>query len=420
MPQTARRRNILIALAILIIAILLLLLTRCPGPKPATPTRSSSTPATPSSTPAQPQATPEPAAQPAEVLTPATLTTPAQVAAGATFALTWTGPDNPGDYITIALPEAAADASGNYQQTRQGRALNLTAPMEPGAYEVRYIAARSRTILGRAPLEVLPVTAAIEAPAEVVLGAPFAVSWTGPNNTGDYITIVPQDTPDAKYGNYTDAAKGSPQTLTAPPEACDAEVRYVSGQDKKVLARRLVKVLAPSITLSAPVDAIAGSTIEVTWAGPNNAGDYITVVSREIPDGQYGNYTVTSSGSPLKLLIPIMAGDAELRYMTGQGNRVLARRGIKVVAAAVTLSAPHECTPGAAATITWTGPNNPGDYITIVPKGTPDGEYRDYTNTSTGSPLTVKAPKDPGDAEIRYMTGQGGKVLARIPIRIVQ
>ena len=68
--------------------------------------------------------------------------------------------------------------------------------------------------------------------------------------------------------------------------------------------------------------------------------------------------------------------------------------------------------------ITWTGPNNPGDYITIVPKGLPDGQYRDYATTSNGSPLTVKAPKDAGDAEIRYMTGQGGKVLARIAIEV--
>ncbi len=272
MPNNARRRNTLIVIAIIIIALLLLLVLRCSGPKAAAPTPTSHTtqPLQMPPVPAQPQASSEP---PAERLTPATLSVPAQVAAGATFPLSWTGPDNPGDYITIALPEAGADATGNYQLTQQGGVLNLTAPMEPGAYEVRYVAARSRTILGRAPLEVLPVTAAIEAPAEIVLGAPFTVSWTGPNNAGDYITIVAKEMPDANYGNYSDAAKGSPQTLTAPPEAGDAEVRYISGQDKKVLARRAVKVVAPSITLSAAADAIAGTTIEVTWTGPNISGD---------------------------------------------------------------------------------------------------------------------------------------------------
>ena len=68
--------------------------------------------------------------------------------------------------------------------------------------------------------------------------------------------------------------------------------------------------------------------------------------------------------------------------------------------------------------ITWTGPNNSGDYITVVAKGTPDGQYGAYTVTSEGSPLKVKAPKEAGDGEIRYMSGQGGKVLARVGIRI--
>jgi Ca-activated chloride channel family protein len=131
----------------------------------------------------------------------------------------------------------------------------------------------------------------------------------------------------------------------------------------------------------------------VAWKGPNNSGDYITIVPKEMPDGQYANYTVTSNGSPLKLLTPIMEGSAELRYMTGQGGKVLARRPITIVTAKVSLSAPAECAAGSDVSITWTGPNNPGDYITVVAKGTPDGQYGAYTVTSEGSPLKVKAPK---------------------------
>ena len=105
--------------------------------------------------------------------------------------------------------------------------------------------------------------------------------------------------------------------------------------------------------------------------------------------------------------------------MTGQGNRVLARRTIRLVAAEVTLSAAEEGKTGSAVSVTWTGPNNPGDYITVVAKSTPDGQYADYTLTSEGSPLDVTLPKEAGEAEIRYMTGQGNKVLARITIKVV-
>jgi Ca-activated chloride channel family protein len=104
--------------------------------------------------------------------------------------------------------------------------------------------------------------------------------------------------------------------------------------------------------------------------------------------------------------------------MTGQGNKVLGRRAITIKAAAITLAAPATAVPGSAVAITWTGPNNPGDYITIVPKSLPDGQYAHYTTTSSGSPLNVNAPKEAGECEVRYMTGQGNKVLARIGVRV--
>lgn len=416
---SSRTRNVVIA-AIILIIIVLLLLTRCmpkkapavvpPAPAPAT----TPTPAAAPSTPAP--ATPKPE----EVLTPATLTAPARVPAGAAFKVQWVGPNNEGDYISIA--KAADPASANtkyYSDTKHGPTLDMTAPIEPGTYELRYVTSKSHTIVGRLPIEIDPIAASVEAPPEVILGSTFTVTWVGPNNKDDYVTIVPKDAPDDRYLSYVETAKGSSLTLTAPTDTGDHEVRYINGDGKKVLARRAIKVIPAQVSLDAPDEAIAGARIDVAWVGPNNQGDYITIVKKETPDGRYDKYTNTSSGSPLKLLTPIMIGDAEIRYMTGQGNRVLARRPIKVVAAAITMSAPQECMPEADVSITWTGPNHPGDYITIVKKSTPDGQYGKYANTTSGSPLKVRAPKDLGDAEIRYCSGQGNAVLARIAIKVV-
>jgi hypothetical protein len=158
--------------------------------------------------------------------------------------------------------------------------------------------------------------------------------------------------------------------------------------------------------------------IAVTWIGPNNAGDYLTVVSKEAADGQFTNYTYTSAGTSLKVLLPIMSGEAEVRYMTGQGGKVLARKPISVVAPKVTLSAVEEVAAGSEFSVKWEGPNNPGDYITIVAKTARDGEYANYTYTANGLTLKIMAPKETGEAELRYMTGQGGKVLARRSITV--
>ncbi|MFO0831651.1 MAG: hypothetical protein U0637_07385 [Phycisphaerales bacterium] len=432
MSSPSRRRNTSIAIAILVIAIVILLLTRCrhkpapvePAPKPATraplPADAPANPAPVTQTPAHPATSQPVPAPPEEVLTPATLTTAATVTAGAPLSVTWTGPNNPGDYIIIVPAGAPAAANGDYQQTQLGATVPLTAPTEPGPHEVRYVTARSHTILGRASVEVTPAQATLTAPALAPFGAPFSVTWTGPDNTGDYITIVPKGTQDGTYGNYALTQQGSPLTLTAPAEAGPAELRYITGQGAKILARRPISISAPEVTITAPSTATAGSTAEVTWTGPDNKGDFITVVEKDKPDGQYGNYTNTASGSPLKLLLPIMAGDAELRYMTGQGAKVLARRPIAIKAAPITLNVPEQGAPGADVSITWTGPANPGDYITIVPKAAPDEAYAAYADASKGSPMTIQAPNDPGEAEVRYVAGQGRKVLARAPIRIIR
>jgi Ca-activated chloride channel family protein len=107
-----------------------------------------------------------------------------------------------------------------------------------------------------------------------------------------------------------------------------------------------------------------------------------------------------------------------VRYVSGQGDKVLARRPIQIVAAQITLTTPAKAPLGAPVPIVWTGPNNQNDYITIVSKGTPDGTDGHFAWTAAGSPAQVDPPDAPGPCEVRYVSGQGGKVLARINLEI--
>jgi Ca-activated chloride channel family protein len=141
-------------------------------------------------------------------------------------------------------------------------------------------------------------------------------------------------------------------------------------------------------------------------------------VPKTTPDGQYGNYADAVKGSPLKVTAPIRPGAAEIRYMSGQGAKVLGRRPIAIVAAKIAMKAPGESAAGGVVSIEWTGPNNAGDYFTIVSKASKDGTVFKMTNTARGSPLKVDAPKERGACEIRYMSGQGNLVLARADIEL--
>lgn len=419
MSKPNRRRTIIVVILLLLI-VLVLVLTRCtpengPAPSSVGPSPVSSSSPSPASLPAPAAvATPAP-----EVLTPAILQAPATVLAGATFSVTWTGPNNDGDYVTIVRQDASERASGAYTLTRSGSPLSITAPVEPAAnWELRYIAARSRQILGRTPVNVTPAAATLDAAGSVGLDSPLSITWTGPNNAGDFLTIVERNAPDRTYGPYTNTSQGSPLTVRAPPVAGDGEIRYLTGQGGKVLARRPVKITTPEVTLAAPAEGIAGANVTVTWTGPANSGDYITVVAKDRPDGQSGNYVTLSSSAPVKLRLPMDSGEAEIRYVTGRGAKVIGRRAIRIVAAEVSLSAPAAAAVNAPISVTWIGPANEGDFVTIVARGSPDSQVGNYTLTHRPSPLTIAAPKSPGEAELRYLSGQGQKILARRPITI--
>ena len=293
-------------------------------------------------------------------------------------------------------------------------------PIESGEAEIRYMTGQGNQVLARRPLAIVAADVTLSAADTIVAGSNVSVTWTGPNNSGDFITIAAKDRPDGQYGNYTYTKQGSPLNVLVPITTGDVELRYMTGQGNKVLARRPLAITAADVTLACPADAVAGSSLSVTWTGPNNPSDFIAIAAKGKPDGQYTNYTYAAKGSPLAVLVPIMTGDAEIRYMTGQGNKVLARRPFIVTAAEITLSAPAEAAAGSAVVVTWTGPNNPGDFIAITPVAKPDNQWSAYAYANKGSPLTITAPKEAGDAEIRYYAGQGNKVLFRRPLKLTQ
>ena len=354
------------------------------------------------------------------VVIPVTLKVPPAVVAGTTFSVEWTGPNKAGDTITIVPKGTPDDDDGNLAYTQQGTPLQLTALLDPGDAEVRYVAGRSHAVLARAPLKIkAAVEATLDAVPEAAAGSVVKVTWKGPNNEGDFITIVLKTTRDADYERSVPTRDGSPSAIATPMETGEGEIRYLSGQNNRVLARRPIKILPPHIVLAAADEGVAGSVVSITWEGPNYPDDYITIVAKTVPDGQRGGFAYTLKGSPSAVTAPAEAGDCEIRYMTGWGHKVLARRSIKIVAGLVTLNAPDKGVAGSEVAIVWTGPNNENDFITVVPKATPDGSRESFAWTQSGSPAQVTAPGELGAAEIRYIAGIDNKVLGRRPITVV-
>jgi Ca-activated chloride channel family protein len=259
--------------------------------------------------------------------------------------------------------------------------------------------------------------ASLDAPDTVVGGTEFEVEWTGPNAPGDYVTIVKAGTTQWTNESYFDTRNGSPGSLVAPTTEGAYELWYVSGTDDAIAARRPITVSDFAGSLAAPDTVEGGTVFSVEWTGPNGPGDYITIVEVGAEAWSGEDYFDTTEGSPSSLTAPVKGGNYELWYVTRVDNVVQLRRPITVTIPTVTLEAPATVAAGEEFEVTWTGPNGPGDYITIVAQDAPEGTYRSYENASTGSPVTLTAPEESGAYEVRYVAGEG-PTLHRVPITV--
>jgi uncharacterized OB-fold protein len=285
----------------------------------------------------------------------------------------------------------------------------MTAPLDPGEVEVRYVSGSDHAVLARAAVKVLGVEVTLDAPAEATAGSEVKVIWKGPANDGDYLAIVPATAGEAFEAKYCPVEKGRPALVTAPMQPGAAEVRYLSGQRGRVLGRRPITIAAAKIELSAPDEVVAGSTVDVSWKGPNNANDYVTIVPKVAPDSTRGAFGVTGGVTKCQIAAPAEPGHCEIRYVSGQDGAVLGRRALRTVAAEATLTAPGKVMSGSSVSVIWKGPNNENDFITIVAASASTAERGEPVYTRGGSPAALRAPSEPGEMEIRYVGGADGR-----------
>lgn len=82
------------------------------------------------------------------------LTAPSSVSAGETFEVSWSGPGGERDYITIVTAGAPDGTWEEYVYVTDGNPVYLTAPSEPGAYELRYMLGGSDRMILSLPITV--------------------------------------------------------------------------------------------------------------------------------------------------------------------------------------------------------------------------------------------------------------------------
>ncbi|MBZ6075430.1 vWA domain-containing protein [Microvirga puerhi] len=357
-------------------------------------------------------------------LQPATNSVPAT----GTLEVKWTGPDAKDDYIVFAHPNGDALETRHYSYTRDGNPLKLRVPGEAGDYELRYVSDSTSAILARAKVTVTPVTATLDAPATGMAGAEIGVTFKGPNAPEDWVGLAKPGTDATAYvsGAWAYADHGSPMKLVLPAEPGTYEVRYVSGLDPKVLAMKKVEVTQASAALTAPAQAMAGTTIKVGFQGSGSGDTFVGIVKKGAPEAAWitGSYE-SPQGDQVNLRVPGAPGAYEVRFVLEANGeyKVLASAPLNVEPALATLNAPDRAKRGARIQISFTGPKGEGDYIAIERPDAPFDASDVYdTVRSDTSSVTLEAPDQAGAYEVRYVMvapgDDGYRVIARKPLKV--
>ncbi|HEU4655152.1 MAG TPA: VWA domain-containing protein [Steroidobacteraceae bacterium] len=342
---------------------------------------------------------------------------PRSAKVGSILSLEVTGSSDRRDFVTVVKKGSREGAYDAYVYVTGGT-LQLQMPGTPGDYELRVLGAASPyPTLAKQDIKIEGSSATVKAATTVKAGAEFEVAWTGPNNPRDYIAIGDAN---QKYLDYKYTRGGSPVKITAPDKAGEYEVRYILGEGDVVIATQKVTIGATSASLAVPAQVSAGASVPVTWHGPGNPRDYLTIVKSGAPEQTYDRYEYVAKGNPVTLIAPDAPGDYEVRYLSARDNLTLARAKLTVGAITGSISGPAQVVAGESFKVSWNGPDNPRNFITVVPKNAREGEYSSLYSFTTPqtNPVTLLAPLQPGDYELRYSTAQNYYTIARASLKV--
>jgi len=259
------------------------------------------------------------------------LQAPETASAGSTIDVTWTGGGYDGDYLSVAVLDAAPNRYEAYTYVRDGNPAPLLMPSAPGRYEIRYVNGQDSTVATSRQIEITALDFSLKAVGSAPLGATIDVGWTGGGYNDDYLTVAEVGSDGGAYLGYAYVRDGNPLRFRMPVIPGSYELRYINGQDASIAYSQPINLTDVAVSLTAPASAKAGSAISVSHDGPDYDGDYVTFTEVGANADAYLTYTYTREGSELQVMTPDSPGTYELRYVTANGaSRVLARQTFTV------------------------------------------------------------------------------------------
>ncbi len=130
------------------------------------------------------------------------------------------------------------------------------------------------------------------------------------------------------------------------------------------------------------------------------------------------SWAPTTGGNPARLQAPPNPGSYEVRYIRSIDGVALARRGLEVAAVQIELNTPESVRAGTRFKVQWTGSARSGDFLAVAKIGSSTGDSLDFSFAAAGSPSTLAAPFEPGEYEVRYVSGSDLEVVVAAPLTV--
>ena len=252
----------------------------------------------------------------------------------------------------------------------------------------------------------------LKIPDSVEAAQKLIVEWRGESASNDKILISKPDSQDNVSLQRANAGNGKQVEVQVPGTPGTYEVRYQDGSNRQIITREEIEVKAPAVSLTAAAEQAPGSEISVAWTAPNNKGDYLTIAEVDTEGNVYKTYSYTSKGSPTKIRVPDVPGQYELRYISSLDKAIWAAEKMRVLEPQLTFSLPDTVSAGAEIKIDWQGPGNKGDYFCVSNADDDPGQYVHYVYARAGKKTMLRMPEDPGEFEVRYMSGLSKQIWA--------
>ena len=166
---------------------------------------------------------------------------PATAMAGDTVAIEGSGPQGGSHWIGFAPVGAGAGEYRDYTDVSGATThARLMAPMEPGAYELRYVLNGSEKIVAAQSITVTAPVAKLQVPSGIRAGETVTVTFEGPRHGSHWIGFVQSGS--LSYLDYAAVPEsGNAVSFSAPEDAGSYDIVYVLGNNEAI-ARVPVKV----------------------------------------------------------------------------------------------------------------------------------------------------------------------------------